>query len=310
MTEMEIFYLSIALAGTFAALYALWRLRRQQRRMETLTEQIESFLLYPKPLLENLDEGAPANLENQVARLEEELLHQQRLDLRREAQMTAFVENMAHQMKNALTALQIQLDLLQLHIAPEQRETLQKSQNCMERLTGEIDRILKSSQLAAGKIRMSFEPRDLRQLISLSVEQLQPIIDSRGVSVEIAGEKMPMLSADAFWLLQALENVIKNAVEHTASGTTVKISLTDEGRNVRILVEDEGTGIPKEELPELFERFHRGSTAKAGYGIGLSMARDIIAAHHGTLSAGNRETCGAWFELRLPVLEGVRPYAS
>ena len=117
-----------------------------------------------------------------------------------------------------------------------------------------------------------------------------------------------MLSADPCWLSQALENVLKNAVEHTAPGTGVTVSYSHEGRHIRIRIADQGPGIPPDELVTLFERFHRGETTKAGYGIGLSMAKDVIAAHHGTISARNRETRGAAFEILLPVLEGTGPY--
>lgn len=303
--------LILALAGLGAAGYALWRARRQREQMDELCRQVEHFLLYSgAPLEGNLDEGALANLANQVSRLERQLLHQEESSRRREGQMTRFVENMIHQMKNAVTALQIQLDLLALHAGAEERDCLQKSQACMERLTGEIDRILKSSQLAAGKITMDYAPLDLRREVESCAERLRAIARDRQVAVELEGPEKLILSGDRFWLSQAVENILKNALEHTGEGTTVTLRLTDEGRQVRLRVEDQGPGIPREELPGLFLRFSRGSVTKAGYGIGLAMAKDIISAHHGEITAGNRGVGGAWFEVILPVLEGTRIYGS
>lgn len=282
----------------------------RKKQVKFLTEQIEHFLLYlDAPLAETLSEGDAANLHNQISRLEQQLMVQGEAARRQERQTTRFVENMAHQMKNALTALQLQLDLLELTVPDGARDTLQKSQGCMNRLTDEIDKILKSSQLAEGKIRMAFEPIDLREELAACRERLTSIAGMRNVTIKIEGPEALILLADPFWFSQALENVMKNAVEHTAPDSSVTVAYSDEGQRIRIQVRDQGAGIPPEELVTLFKRFHRGATTKAGYGIGLSMARDVIAAHHGTISARNHGA-GAVFELVLPVLEGTSPYRA
>lgn len=283
----------------------------RRKQMRSLTEQIEHFLLYgDEPLAESLSEGSVANLQNLISHLEQQLLVERKAAHRQELQTVRFVENMAHQMKNALTALQIQLDILALNVPDGMGAALGKSQSCMNRLTDEIDKILKSSQLAEGKICMAFEPVDLRKELTVCRDRLTAIADARNVTIKIEGPEALVLPADPFWLSQALENVMKNAVEHTAPGSTVTATYFDERRDIRIQIMDEGSGIPPEELVALFERFHRCETSKAGYGIGLSVAKDIITAHHGTISARNREGRGALFEIVLPVLEGTSPYAS
>lgn len=304
---MEGFFLCIGILGLASGAASLIYYQRGKRRFRTLGQQIEHFLLYSEnPLSETLDEGSLANLNNQISRLEQQLLHQRSQSGRREREMTRFVENMSHQMKNAVTALQIQLDLLTARLPEEEKPAIEKSQACLERLTGEIDRILKSSQLAAGKITMEFEPVELRAEISACIERLRPLAGAKEVSLALKGQAD--IPADSFWLGQALENLMKNAVEHTAEGSTVTVRIADEGRRVKMRIEDEGPGIPPEELPELFTRFHRGGAQKAGYGIGLSMAKDIIAAHYGTLTAGNREQAGARFEICLPRIDGTETY--
>lgn len=308
MNYMYVILLFVLLAVT---LYAVRNNYVQRRKLRELTEQLEHFLQYPDcPLSETLEEGILANLGNQISRLEQQFLHQTLLSNRREKQVTRFVENMAHQMNNAVTALQIQLDLLRLRTLPEESAALEKTQLCMERLAAEIDRILKSSQLAAGKICMNFESLEAGEILESCISRLQAFAASRGVTVHYERGKKMNLSGDCFWLSQALENIIKNAVEHTKEGSTVAVFLYDETRFVRIRVEDEGDGIPSQMQGELFERFGRRSETKTGYGIGLSMAKDIIDAHHGTLTAGNRVGQGAWFEILLPVLEGEKPYLS
>lgn len=304
---MGILFLCIGILGLTAGAAALICCQRERRRLQELGGQIEHFLLYAdRPLSEILDEGSLANLNNQISRLEQQLLHQRSQSVRREKEITRFVENMTHQMKNAVTALQIQLDLLSVRLPAKEQSSVEKSQACLERLTGEIDRILKSSQLAAGKVPMKFEPVELGAEVSASMERLKPLAETKGVSLVLEGTAD--IPADSFCLGQALENLIKNAVEHTDEGTEVHVRIEDERGRVRILIEDEGPGIPPKELPELFARFHRGSAQKAGYGIGLSMAKDIIGAHHGTLTARNREKAGARFEIWLPRIGGAETY--
>ncbi len=305
--NMEWLLLCIAAAALSAAIVFLIIWRRAKKRLGELSGQTEHFLLYGEsPLPETLDEGVFANLNNQISRLEQQLLYQRAQSGQREGEMARFVENMAHQMKNAVTALQIQLDLLTVRLPPEERHSIEKSQACLERLTGEIDRILKSSQLAAGKIAMEFEPLELRDEAATCVERLKPLAESKGAALVLEGRAR--ISADGFWLSQGLENLLKNAIEHTAEGTEVHVHIVSQGSLVKIRMEDEGPGIPPEELPDLFTRFHRGAAAKAGYGIGLSMAKDVVEAHHGTLTAGNREGVGAWFEIQLPRIDGAETY--
>lgn len=298
---MEIFLMGISAVFAGVALFLLVRLLQGEKKIRKLAEGIECFRLYPaQPARENLNEGALANLFNSVAALEEQYLYLSEQSGQRERETERFVENMAHQIKNVLTALQIQFDLLQADCGEEASPHLAKCQGCIDRLTWETDRILKSSQLARGKIKMIFEEMDLQRETERCVKQLQPLAQTRGVTIRVRGGETFPYSGDLFWISQALENLIKNAVEHTAPDTEVTVTLADDGRFLTVLVEDEGDGIPAEELPDLFRRFHRGAAAHAGYGVGLSMAKDIAEAHHGTLAAGNRPGGGAWFRMSLP----------
>ena len=185
---------------------------------------------------------------------------------------------------------------------------LKKTQASMDRLTSDIDRILKSSQLASGQVVMQQETMNLKELILELIKNLDPLAKERQVSIVTNLETTVAYVGDSYWISQALLNIMKNAVEHTNMNGKIFVCLKEKGTTVKLRIEDEGTGISAEELPHLFERFHRGSFTKAGYGIGLNMAYDIIKAHHGTLSAGNRMEKGAWFLAEFPILEGSRTY--
>ena len=296
-----------AIMSCIIAAVVVWKMMDQERKLIKLQEQMNRFLIYYKdPLEENLDEGKLANFYNELAKMEQQLLLEHRKEDSREQEFSNFVENIAHQMMNAVTALQIQIDLLQLSAENSRQEkNLEKAQFCMKT---EIDRILKSSQLASGKIHMIYEPLDLENEVRNCMKKIAPLAEQKGVDLKLDCKETCTLSGDPFWLSQAVENIMKNAVEHTAQNSRVFITIIDEKRTAVIRIEDEGEGISAEQQTELFVRFSRGTGEKAGYGIGLSMAFDIVKAHHGTLTAGNREQGGAWFEISIPVLEGTGTY--
>ena len=136
-----------------AAIVMFYKLNKQRAYIERLTAEIDKFMHYPKEQLpQTLDEGYMANLENTISQMEKHILNMYEAKNVREKEIENFVENMAHQIMNAITALQIQLDILQIKDHNSIKTTVQKSQACVDRMHWEIDRILRSSQLASGKI--------------------------------------------------------------------------------------------------------------------------------------------------------------
>lgn len=309
----------IALAGAlmFFGLFLLERHRRYrlEQKLDQLVQELDYFLLHGETrLAETLGEGRAENLNNQLAAVMEQAKHQLTYWEKREKRLNQFMENMAHQMKTSLTALQIRVDLAQVKASsPGAQAELDQCQNCMARLTGEVRRILECSQLAEQKINMHLERCNVEHLIHRAIDVLEPLWKKKKVDIILelsALSGIPELYLDSYWFSQGLENVVKNAIEHTPAGSAVRIAASDHSHSLVLEVTDEGPGIGEEELPCLFERFHRGNYGKAGYGIGLSMARDILKAHHGSIQAGNQKGGGAWFRLEVPILDGKRPYET
>lgn len=268
--------------------------------MIKITEELDHFFYSPTaPHLENLDEGYFANLYNQIAKLEEQVLSVETASGKREQEMVCFIENMAHQIKNVLTSMQIQLDLLDSYANEKQRGYLEKCQKSVTRLTEETDRLLRSSQLAEGKIIMSNEAMNLTEETGLVIRALESIAEKRKVKVVLERSENVIYHGDAFWIAQAIENLIKNAIEHAGTDGEVRVSVKRKQTMACVRIEDSGDGIPEHEMEHLFRRFYRGSVSKSGYGIGLSMAQDVAAAHHGNVKVGNNPDGGAWFELNL-----------
>lgn len=307
----------IALAGfiIISGLFVLERYRRYalEKKIDRLVQELDCFLLRGENNLEEtLKEGRVENLRNELAAVTAQAQHQIQHREAREKRLNQFMENMAHQMKTTLTALQIRIDLAQSKASLSDVQTeLEECQKCMGRLTGEVDRILECSQLGEQKINMWLERCDVSRLIQNTITVLEPLWKKKEVKIVYESSDISGISEiclDSYWFSQAFENVLKNAVEHTPSGSAVTIQASDRVHSFVLEIMDEGPGIGEDELPYLFERFHRGSDGKTGYGIGLSMAADILKAHHGSIQAENRKEGGACFRLETPILEGRRPY--
>ena len=307
---MEKIGLIIVCISVVVALSSQISLYKQKKYIEQIVEDINHFLLYPEEIKEeSLKEGYLSNLMNQIVKLESQILYNRKMSEKKETQVNCFIENMAHQMKTSITAIQIRLDsAFDLCADSQEKKMLIKSQECLNRLTNEVERLLIASQLAAGKVFMVYEKINIETILSNCMERLRVLAEKRNVKLILSGKILNEYCGDEFWLMQAFENVIKNAIEHTAEESNVQVSLSLQGLCINIQIEDEGEGIPDEELPFLFERFCRGNGMKKGYGIGLSMAKDIIQSHHGTINVGNRESGGARFLISLPILNGAEAY--
>lgn len=282
-----------------------------ETKMNQLTEEINHFILYSEHLNESLDESVLSNLANQIRQLEAQLLLERKMVQLREDEFTHFIENMAHQMKTAITAMQLHLDLSRLHASTlGEQSSLQKVQEDLQRLTDEINWVLNSNQLASGKIQMNFEKFFMADLLSKCIAKLDPIVQKRHVFISQETPDDLEIFGDYFWLQQAIENILKNAIEHTKKDGIVAITIKDMESEIQIWIKDQGKGISEKELPLLFQRYHRGNYSKSGYGIGLHMASDIVKAHHGTITAGNNQDGGAYFVITLPQISGSKIYET
>ena len=142
---------------------------------------------------------------------------------------------------------------------------------------------------------------------------LAAALDLRGVTCEVHCEGDPHFTGDMAWSAEALENVLKNCMEHTPAGGVIRVSVRQDALACRICVTDTGPGIAPEDLPYVFERFYRGKgSAMAtegeradgpraqGFGIGLALAQSLMAAQGGTLRASNAPEGGARFDFTFP----------
>lgn len=230
------------------------------------------------------------------ARLEEE-----------ENSTKALITNISHQLKTPLASIRMCHELAR---SPElndieKKDFLETEEQEIRRMEILLDELMKLSRLENNMIQIKPEKSSLKQTISEAVGQIFMKAHAKDIEICAALERDVEITHDRKWTVEALANILENAVKYSGRGTVVTIRVSCFPSNVLIEVEDEGIGIPEEELHEIFKRFYRGKyareQAKDGTGVGLYLARSIIEQQGGTIIAKRKFERGTIFKIMLPL---------
>ncbi|MEM7651548.1 MAG: stimulus-sensing domain-containing protein [Pseudomonadota bacterium] len=226
-----------------------------------------------------------------------------------------FAADVSHELKNPLSSLRSAVETLSKIEDPDRRKRLMTIVlDDVQRLDRLITDISSASRLDAELSRMSLEPVDLREVLELLVEVEETNEHGPDVTLSIAGDSADadgriMVNGMRDRLVQVIHNLLSNAKSFSPEGGTVRFSLTSRKTTVILTCDDDGPGIPDGKLNTIFERFYterpQGEKFGTHSGLGLSISRQIIGSHGGTLRAENRRdgngyTVGARFILTLP----------
>ncbi len=244
--------------------------------------------------------------------LEKRKLVLETIALRREKELLKehFAAIVSHELKSPLGAVQQNLYAL----IQELEGILSESQrDRMERMKGSLDALLKLIhtwlRLYTTDIEglaQTFQPLSLSVVVGKAVENVRPHATRKDVEVQATvQEALPPVLGDEGTLVEALVNLLGNAVKFSRTGGRVHVSARREGNGVAITVADSGVGIAREDLPFIFEGFFVGKSragAERGSGLGLAITRRIIEAHHGVISVVSELGKGSTFLVRLPAI--------
>ena len=222
-----------------------------------------------------------------------------------------FISNISHELRTPLTTLKTYLHLLRRmpELLPEYLDILEREVDWQARL---VEDVLEISRLDSGAIRIQFGPVGLNALAAEVVDAQRPLALAQGLVLECRlAEKGPVARADPDALRIVLSNLVRNSIQYTLSGGRVEVSTgEEEGEGHRwatIAVADTGIGIPKDELPYIFDRFFRGDRPRQmqipGTGLGLSIVKEIVDRYGGRIMVESEEGKGTRFTIWLPVAE-------
>lgn len=284
----------------WTAVYLYFHYRRYQK-IAALADEVQHFLHNSQTTeIHMLEEGELSVLKSEIHKLFMKLSLQSTQLSNEKLFLMDSIADISHQIRTPLTSLNlIASRLRQTDLEPSVHARLIWELNGLLRhIDWLIESLLKMAKLDAGAVQMKCEQIPVRKLIEKTTDELAITIElhNQAFICEIKGE--PAFSGDFLWTGEAVENIVKNCIDHTPENGTITVRSEENNLYTRIEIMDDGPGIDKKDLPHLFERFYKGTNSgEQSVGIGLALAKMIIDCQNGVLTAENRPEGGALFSI-------------
>lgn len=303
-----VLFLSCALCGMAAALgIAVCRLRHQEQSMENAAHQIAEYILdRRKGGIECSEEGAMYRLFHEVNSLV--TMADAHADSERRAKefLRRTISDISHQLKTPIAALNIYNGILQQETADAAtvQEFTSLSEQELDRIESLVQSLLKMARLDAGAITLERSPENVFDLLEHIKRQYSFRAEQEGKEIALEGDEQTVFSCDRTWLTEAIGNLVKNALDHTAQGDRILVRWQQSPCLTQITVEDTGSGIHPEDLYHIFKRFYRSRFSKdtQGVGLGLPLAKSIVEAHQGSMEVHSKLGQGTAFTINFPIM--------
>jgi PAS domain S-box-containing protein len=221
-----------------------------------------------------------------------------------------FLAVLSHELRNPLAPITMAVEIMRLGEPGD--ESIVWARDIIARQTAQltrlVDDLLDVSRITLGKIVLNRSPLDLRPIVALAVEAVQPLVTARHhqLAIDMSKEPLPILG-DGARLTQIISNLLNNAARFTAEGGHIVLAARREGTRVVVSVKDDGIGIPPDMRERVFEMFTQiespGQRKQDGLGIGLALVKRLVAMHDGDIEARSAGTgCGSELVVRLPLV--------
>ena len=290
----------VAIISAFLILIHYISTCERYRKIASLATDINSVLHGDNTIsLENYTEGEFGILHSEIYKMTIRLREQQQKLMNDKAYLADSIADISHQIRTPLTSINLLVQLLSApNLTDERRQELtHELYGLLSRIDWLITTLLKISKLDAGTVQFKAEKVSLEALINKSCSTLLVPIELRGQELIIKADGD--FVGDLAWTCEAIGNIVKNCMEHTPEGGKIEIEAIENALYTEIVIKDNGTGISKEDMPHIFERFYKGKDSDdKSFGVGLALSRMIITSQKGTVKAENRKPTGAMFSIR------------
>ncbi len=279
-------------------LIALWNACRESGAEQRVTLELPRQRLFIQGIAAPLGEALPGH----ILMLFQDLTRIRRLEtVRRD-----FISNISHELRTPLASLKALAETLQsgaLEDPPAARRFLARMETEVDALSQMVSELLELARIESGQAPLRLQPVPAEALLRRAAERLRVQAERKGLTLTVeAAEGVPPALADAPRLEQVLVNLLHNAIKFTPAGGRITLNAQAAEGRVVFSVQDTGIGIPREDLPRIFERFYKSDRARSGggTGLGLAIAKHIVEAHGGKIRAESVEGEGSTFRFEIP----------
>ena len=245
------------------------------------------------------EEGELSILKTNIYKTTSTLKYQKELLSDDKKNLAAALADISHQLKTPLTSMMVMNDLLVDEQDEDKRtEFLQTQSSQLDRMNWLIQTLLKLSKLDAGTIVLKREDVLATELVEEAIKPFEIQFDLRNISFESDVSKVN-IRCDKNWTVEAIQNIIKNCIEHMEDGGQLFVSLADTNIFTQLTIKDSGCGIAAEDVPHIFERFYKGKNAgKDSVGIGLALSKSILEEEQAEINVESTEGVGTRFIIK------------
>jgi len=214
----------------------------------------------------------------------------------------------AHDMRSPITSILLRVELLLEHGERQGDQvvvpiaTLRRLRDAGQRISRMAEDLLNASRIELGCMALDLHAVALAEAVGRLVAELEPTLGGRAIAID-SERDVPLVSADPLRLGEIVTNLVENAAKYSATGRPIRIHIERDGDGAQFSVEDEGPGIPQDEIPKLFDRFFQATrprATKTGLGLGLYITKGLVAAHKGRIWVDSVVGRGSQFHVWLP----------
>ncbi len=295
-------YVFVSAMGLFFTIFIdLYRYFIEQNKIiETAEMQITEYISGNQAAhIECDDEGELYKLFHKVNSLISILNAHAENELKSKEFLKNTISDISHQIKTPLAALNIYNGIIQneAETSPEIKKFTELTEQELDRIETLVQNLLKITKLDAGTITIDKDLENVSEMMKSIKKHFSFRAKREGKQIILTGDDNITLLCDCDWLTQAIDNIVKNALDHTAEDGIISIEWKQFASVVRIIIKDNGSGIHSEDLYHIFKRFYRSRFSKdiQGIGLGLPLAKAIVEAHNGTIEVDSELGRGTTF---------------
>lgn len=300
-TEVYLIVLAFSM-GILILMTGYWYFREQSKLLERAIAQIREYTDgHENARIECDEEGELYLLFHEVNSLVAILNAHAEKEKKAKLFLKDTISDISHQLKTPLAALNIYNGIIQEEA--KELSTIKEftilSEQELDRIETLVQNLLKITKLDAGTIVIEKQIENVSDMMNEIEKRFRYRIDQEEKKLLLSGNDEIMLSCDSSWLLEAIGNIVKNAIDHTKKGDMIFIEWKQFASVIEITIKDTGCGIHPEDLYFIFKRFYRSRFSKdtQGVGLGLSLAKSIIEAHNGTIKVDSELGKGTIFTI-------------